>query len=479
MREEAFQKAIESDETIPLSETYDVGATTIDASYEYIQKCRGLHDKDAAETFHRMGCVYASAKQFEKAIESHQKALRVKKVISSQVNENTALSLRYLGTCYDATGNYEKSLEYYRESVQACSDLEKALVLNKMGIVYNKLDKHHQALECYEKAMKIDSITKNKEYSYVLPLMLNNMGNIHFIKREDEKAVLCYKKAFEHGNNLKNSGENSSGALYNLGLIHFRRNSLDKAKKCFFEFIQLNKGNQDAVDVSIVLNNIGNIHCAQGQHDAASESYLMALKIKEDMYGNASPKILGTLSNLSSTYIFMEEYNVAIKALERALDISETDGTNESQIRSAAILNKIGNAFSKKREFTKALKHYLKALKLKRIVYGSSNHPEILLTRHNIGLVLGKAGKYDEAREVLEDVYKRQRQALDPGHAELAKLMLDLGGLHLCKGNDLQATKLSKSAVELFKKHNFSENHPYMKQVRSINERLKHNKTLV
>ena len=34
MREEAFQKAIESDETIPLSETYDVGATTIDASYD-------------------------------------------------------------------------------------------------------------------------------------------------------------------------------------------------------------------------------------------------------------------------------------------------------------------------------------------------------------------------------------------------------------------------------------------------------------
>merc|ERR1712232_651700 len=71
----------------------------------YIQKYRGLAHKDIAETFHRIGCIYASEKQFGKAIESHEKALSVKKLIHSEVNENTAVSLRYLGTCYDATGN--------------------------------------------------------------------------------------------------------------------------------------------------------------------------------------------------------------------------------------------------------------------------------------------------------------------------------------------------------------------------------------
>jgi len=138
-----------------------------------------------ARAYNNLGTVYKEQKQYEKANELFERALRADK--------NYTAIYYNLGDVQYGLGNYEKALEYLDKAMKGTKDsLLHADILNKMGRTYGALGRREQAIESFQKAIAIYPAS---------PVFMNNLA-VQYIKagRLDD-AIATLEKALEYAPN--------------------------------------------------------------------------------------------------------------------------------------------------------------------------------------------------------------------------------------------------------------------------------------
>ena len=103
----------------------------------------GLAWDELGDQFFEMGSYGEAANCYGKAIEIEPK--------NGFLYSNKALCLSYVGSLDDAIPLYERSLELFRD------ENEKALVWNRLGNVYRKMNEYDKAMDAYQHAVKLNS----------------------------------------------------------------------------------------------------------------------------------------------------------------------------------------------------------------------------------------------------------------------------------------------------------------------------------
>ncbi len=306
-----------------------------------------------------------------------------------------------------------------------------AIMMNKIGLVYNSRDQYDKAIEHFRKALAIDEELGNKGS---IAIRLNNIGMMYKSWGQYDKAIEHFRKALAINEELGKKGGIATG-LNNIGLVYYSRGQYDKAIENYRKALIIKEELGQKDEIAIQLNNIGAVYKAWGQYDKAIEHFRKVLAIDEENGKKGS--IATDLNNIGVVYNAWGQYDKAIEHFRKALAINEELGKKGGIARD---LNNIGMVYNDWGQYDKAIEHYLKALAINEEL---SKKDQIAIQLNNIGLVYRDWGQYDKAIE-----HFRKSLAIDEELGKKGSIATDLNNIGLVYYSREQYDK----AIEYFRK---------------------------
>jgi tetratricopeptide (TPR) repeat protein len=202
-----------------------------------------------------------------------------------------------LGAAWNAKGNYDKAIEYYKKALK--SDLKNfgedhpnvASYRNNLGATWKAKGEYDKAIEYYEMALKSDLKNFGENHPKVATRW-NNLGEAWRAKGEYDKAIDYYEKALN--SDLKNFGENHPNIAAhrnNLGVAWNAKGEHDKAIEYLEKALKsdLKTFGEKHSNVATYRNNLGTALNAKGEYDKAIEHLEKALSVIQVRLGNDHP----------------------------------------------------------------------------------------------------------------------------------------------------------------------------------------------
>jgi len=206
------------------------------------------------------------------------------------INEfpDQALLFNLRGACYEATTQFEQSIENFSKAIEINPNYAEALY--NLGVVQKKAGKLDEAIYSYKKAIDIDSTNVNA---------LNNLGNLLTLKG-------LFSQSIEYLNKALSLNPKFAEAHNNLGLANIESNKLSESIKSFLLAIECSPIYESAYI------NLGRVYRELDEFDNEVNCYKKFLKIKPN-----SSKIL---VHLGKAYKSLGENKLAIDCFEASLN---------------------------------------------------------------------------------------------------------------------------------------------------------------
>ena len=203
------------------------------------------------------------------------------------------------------------------------SDVIRSRWLNSLGGLYWSTGDYDQALQCFQKTLKLSEDILGPSHPDVSKI-LNNLGVVYYNKGEHEQVLRYLQRSLKimtdalghHHPNVAMSNNNLGVAYYNKGdytqaLEYYRR-----AMKIWEQTL-----GPDHPQLAMSLNNQGNIYCDIGELEKALDYHQRALKIREKTMGADNPDVAHSLINIALVKYLQREYTQAKEFYKRALTI--------------------------------------------------------------------------------------------------------------------------------------------------------------
>ena len=272
-------------------------------------------------------------------------------------------------------------------------DSNKSTLLYKIGVAYSSFDLSKTMMYANRGLLQTQKIKWNKGEGAFYHLI----GSVHMNNGAYDSAVVYYNKSYELDKKLKDE-HGQVADLINLGLTEATRGDGITAMDYLTRALPLAEKVKDTIYLSLIHNNISNIHFFNKNYTAAKDFIKNALKLarisKDD---DAIASSLGTLAT-----IFHEEADTAnaMKYYYEALTIYLK---NKNKQKEATLLGNIG--ILKKSKF-EAIELKLKAKAIWDAL--SPNFTDAIKNTGNLGidyldLANDTIGKYTSTKELYKN----------------------------------------------------------------------------
>ncbi|MBI3502430.1 MAG: tetratricopeptide repeat protein [Bacteroidetes bacterium] len=248
----------------------DIDKAQYFANEGLLSAVKSKEKKIIARAHHTLATVFLQENKNDSALFHFRKAIKL--FSEAGMEEKSAGSYNGMGNVCLYEGAYEKALDNYLQALRLLEKNPKykdktGLVLGNIGIVYYNLDNFDKAIEFYNRALEIHTITGD---SAGMANTLSNLGNIYKDKNEFDKAENYFSKAsllFETLHELYGAAT----CYASIGLINASREN----------YVQALGNISRALDMYKDLKNedgITNIYCDLGQIYFQMKKYQKAIE---------------------------------------------------------------------------------------------------------------------------------------------------------------------------------------------------------
>jgi tetratricopeptide (TPR) repeat protein len=220
-----------------------------------------------------------------------------------------------------------------------------ARTLNAVGYYMYAREQHDQAIELYERALRIQEATLG-EMHHDIAGTIRSMGASYSKKGQEDRAIELYERALR--------------------------------------ILEATVGEMHAFTALIIMS-MGTSYGQKGQHDRAIERYERALRILEVTLGEMHADTALTIRSMGASYSYKGQHDRAIELFERALRIEEAT-LGEMHAQTAGTICSMGASYSKKGQYDRAIAETERALRICLQVLGP-DHPQTLLTQDNLASI--------------------------------------------------------------------------------------------
>lgn len=389
--------------------------------------------KTIANTYYDLGNVCTKMGDHNNATEYFSRALRVQRKVYSQYDDKVGLVLRSLAASYIATSNYTVALRYYGQYLDFSTGDDEMEVLSIMGIVYSKLYRLSESLNCYVEALQIESMDHDE--SDTLVEVVDSLRNVFLSPRKFSRQTNCNEIAMDF--------QDMKIVLHNLGLAHLQRRFSVREETYLEEVIGLLLNDEDSkqkVDFSRVLGCMGNILFRRCRYKEAIQYYDKFLNTQDPSEFVRQPDMIEILTNIGTAYLKIDAHEKSLVNFTRALEEMEAAHLDKSSGDDERSMTGSLNGAS--------VRSHLAHLKTKSRGISDDNHEEVLRVRHLGALISCKDGKFHEAIGILEDVMRRRVLSLGNDHPDVVDLHLDMSVAYILSGDKLKAHRMFEIAFE-------------------------------
>lgn len=291
-------------------------------------------DRENQEAYRKIGINSMVEGDYEKAIESFQKALDIS---MGKIGAEELDICYYKAAAQYANGDYEDALDTYTALIKY--DKKNANAYFLRGSVYLNTNQGKKALKDYEKAVEVDS--GNYEMYEGIYQNLKNSG-------QEEEAVKYLEKALDikpkegadyaqrghiyylmedYDNAKKNLDKaidkNDKTALLYLAEVYNALGQVENAQALLENYVKDNAGDSEA------LNTLGMMQLNDGNYEDALKYFELGLKVKN------APNRQELLKNQIAAYEYMGDFESAKEKMKSYLKEYPND---ESALREETFL---------------------------------------------------------------------------------------------------------------------------------------------
>ena len=106
-------------------------------------------EEENAHLWNELGSIYFNTGAYDEAINAFNKAI--------ELDRSYGWSYNNLAALYSRQGRYKDAIPLYQKGLQFLGEpRDKALLWNRLGDAYRRLDEHDRAAAAYRKAMELD-----------------------------------------------------------------------------------------------------------------------------------------------------------------------------------------------------------------------------------------------------------------------------------------------------------------------------------
>ena len=284
-----------------------------------------------------LGTAYRNLENFNKAIESYEKSMRIDKEIGDKKGESSCYAS--LGMAYANLGDFNKEIRFFEKSLEIEKEIGDArgesACYTSLGNVHHSLGDFKKAIEFYEKSLKNAEEIGDKVEEFQC---YGNLGHAY-----DDLGR--FKKAIEfHEKSLKIAEENGDRAdkskCYNgLGNVYYSSGDFKKAIEFHEKSLEINKDVGSRAGESLCYLNLGNIYLTLGNFKKAIEFHEKSLEIFKDICDNAN--VSTCYGNLGLIYYHnKKDYPKSLDYAKRSIKLTE-------QVRESVIKEELSLRFLK------------------------------------------------------------------------------------------------------------------------------------
>ena len=136
---------------------------------------------------------------------------------------NNVILYNILGLILTYQKKIDEAIECYEKGIKIKPDF--AMIYNNLGSIYKSKENYTKAENYYKKSIDLDR---------KIPETQNNLGNLYISLNKYQKAIACYKNAL-------NINPKFFTCHYNIGVAYKNIGKFEKAKKYLQEAVKLNK----------------------------------------------------------------------------------------------------------------------------------------------------------------------------------------------------------------------------------------------
>jgi signal transduction histidine kinase/CheY-like chemotaxis protein/HPt (histidine-containing phosphotransfer) domain-containing protein len=179
--------------------------------------------------------------------------------------------------------DYTRALDCYLKSLRISEEIhDKVRIsrsLNRLGLLYSRLQEYPKALEYYQRAINIAQESGDK---FAMQKIMFNIGEIYRKQQDLPKALEIFNQALT----LNKSLGNLSGcgkALNSIGFIYRLKEDFPKAHQYCEEALKLYETAGDKLAMATEIEDIGDMYRQQAKYLQALEYLFRALKLQKEL----------------------------------------------------------------------------------------------------------------------------------------------------------------------------------------------------
>lgn len=205
------------------------------------------------------------------------------------------------GIYMDINGKSDSAAYYFTKALKMSKDHGfkniESMCINNLGMFNWNRGNYDEALDYFFQSLKMDEALNSEKST---SSSLNNIGLIYQEMNLNEKALEYHKKALKVRE--KYNLENEQIASHNnIGINLKDLGKVEEAILAYKKGLALAKKLDNRIEYYKILDNLANAYYEKGDNDFALETYLEALKKKEN-YNGDERGMLSTYNNIATLY---------------------------------------------------------------------------------------------------------------------------------------------------------------------------------
>ena len=269
----AFQRALELEpqlgiSSVQIAEIFQQKGIYDQAIEHYTQ---ALKTAPSAEVFGALGTLWLLQDEFDKAVNSLQRALTFDPN-SATLNQNLLAAYHLWGVHYMRTDQLAEAFKCFERGLKRFPFSE--ILLSDLAAAHTAAGEYEKALEIYQRVLQIHP--KYTAARVGMATTLNNWGSEYARDRKWAEAIACYQQALGHDPACQPARQNLGETLMRVGWEQSASGDMEGAIGTYQRLIAV------APDNAEVHNNLGVIHFRKREYSKAKTYFETALALDAD-----------------------------------------------------------------------------------------------------------------------------------------------------------------------------------------------------
>lgn len=402
-----------------------------------------------------LGCIYFHLGDYKKS----KNILEEKLIRSNKNSQKFARELICLGNIYSVLGNYDKAIEFIKESIAIYQkQIPKsyagiALALTALGNIYRWAGDFKEAKGLFEKSLEIYNKYEPKSYagmalsSAYLGNTYRELGDYQRSKNLLEQSLIAYKK-FLPDNHIK-----IAQILMYMGITDRDLHNYENSKRLISKSLLVYKNfySKNHIDIAWALAHLGIVNNKLGNYKKARDLLEKSLIIYKKHVSENHVGVAWVLLNLGNSYKELGDYKKARELTEKSYLIFK-DHYPKDHIDIALASTYLASIYADFRDYKKAKYFLEQSLKTHRTQFGDNNLRTFWALAH-LGDVYKREGSHEKARTIFDKCILFYKKHYDNNSIEILRILRHIGEVHLLEGQLQLAEKVLDTVLEAFQKN--------------------------